>query len=55
MGSDISVKFGEFSTMGSMISEEEEEEEEEDRRRRIPAIVSWQLGCPDPKDCRFHL
>ena len=53
MGPDISVKFGEFSTMKSMISEEEEEEEEE--RRRIPTIGSWQPSCPDPKDCRFHL
>ncbi len=33
MGSDISLKFGEFLPMGSMISSEEEEEEEEGRKK----------------------
>ncbi len=40
MGSDISVKFGEFLPMGSMIfSEEKEEEEEEERKKRILPIT----------------
>ncbi len=34
MGSNISVKFGEFLPMGSMISSEEEEEEEEEERKK---------------------
>ncbi len=34
MGSDISVKFGEILSMGSMISLEEEEEEEERKKER---------------------
>ncbi len=41
MGSDISVKFGEFLPMGSMISSEEEEEE---RRRRILPITIGSLA-----------
>ena len=47
MGPDISVKFGEFSPMGSMTSSEERKKKE-----RIPrnTIVSWQRNCPDPKN-----
>ena len=46
MGLDISVKFGEFSPLGSMTSSEERKKE------RIPrnTVVSWQLSCPDPSD-----
>ncbi len=32
MGSDISVKFGKFLPMGSMISSEEEEEERQKKK-----------------------
>ena len=66
MGPDISVKFGEFSPMGSMISSEERKKKKEEERKterqkdrknerkkeRIPrnTIVSWQLSCPDPNN-----
>ena len=45
LGPDISVKFGEFSPLGSMTSSEERKKKE-----RIPrnTIVSWHLSCPDP-------
>ena len=47
IGPDISVKFGEFSPLGSMTSSEENRKKKEERIPRN-TIVSWQLSCPDP-------
>ncbi len=44
MGLDISVKFDEFLSMGSMISSEEEEEEER-KKERILFDYNRVLGC----------